>query len=87
LTVAVGEPEPAVQDEIRKRWMLMLAAATQEKFDGLPCRISGHIYDRDLIVYRGEPRVRDIKVTPKAASAMATRPSNGIREWGLDAAG
>jgi len=28
-----------------------------------------------------------IKVTPKAASAMATRPSNGIREWGLDAAG
>lgn|GEM_PF-3120356 len=48
-----------MQDEIRKRWMLMLAAATQEKFDGLPCRISGHIYDRDLIVYRGEPRVRD----------------------------
>lgn len=37
----------------------MLAAATQEKFDGLPSRISGHIYDRDLIVYCGEPRVRD----------------------------
>ena len=37
----------------------MLAAATEEEFDGLERRIGGDIHDSDLIVYRGEPRVRD----------------------------
>ena len=57
MDISVGEPEPFVQYQVRKRWMRVLPATTEEQFHGCQCRRGRYINDGDFIIHRREPPV------------------------------